>query len=131
MCIRDSLRPVALYTSAGVFALFIHPSLDLLLGVSAAFLVVRAAREFLWRPGADRRGFLQTVLAAGLVLGCAALVNAKNPKYGDVYKRQAGTVTLAGTTRLAELLVRLTARPPADVKPFSVCLLYTSRQSRP
>ena len=76
------LRPVALYTLAGVFALFIHPSLDLLLGISAPFLTVRAAREFLWRPGANRRGFLQTVFAAGLILFCAALVNAKNPKYG-------------------------------------------------
>jgi hypothetical protein len=31
----------------------------------------------------------------------------------------AGTVTLAGTTRLAELLARLTARPPTPARPFS------------
>jgi hypothetical protein len=73
---------VGLYTLAGVFALFVHPSLILLLAVSAAFLVVTAAREFLWRQSERRGAFIKTVLAAGLVLGCAALVNAKNPKYG-------------------------------------------------
>ena len=31
----------------------------------------------------------------------------------------AATVTLAGTTRLAELLARLTVRPPATAKAFS------------
>lgn len=79
---RKLPRLVALYTLAGAFALFIHPSLDLLLGVSAAFLIVPAAREFLFRQGANRRRFARTVLAAGLILVCAALVNAKNPKYG-------------------------------------------------
>ena len=37
----------------------------------------------------------------------------------------AATVTLVGTTRLEELLARLTARPPAPAKPFSVTVQET------
>jgi hypothetical protein len=37
----------------------------------------------------------------------------------------AGTVTLAGTTRLAELLARLTPRPPAGAGPLSVTVQET------
>ena len=37
----------------------------------------------------------------------------------------AATVTLAGTTRLAELLARLTARPPAAAGPLSITVQDT------
>jgi len=50
-----------------------------------------------------------------------ALTGAVNPALFD----PAGTVTLAGTTRLAELLARVTARPPAGAKPLSVTVQET------
>jgi hypothetical protein len=50
-----------------------------------------------------------------------ALAGAVKPALFD----PAGTVTLAGTTRLAELLVRLTARPPAGAGPLSVTVQET------
>ena len=44
-----------------------------------------------------------------------ALTGAVRPALFD----PAGTVTLAGTTRLEEVLARLTARPPTPARPFS------------
>lgn len=78
-------RLMALYTLAGVFALFVHPSLALLVAVSMAFLMARAAREFISRrsakPGA-RIGFLKPALLSISILAIAALLNAKNPRLG-------------------------------------------------
>jgi len=50
-----------------------------------------------------------------------ALTGAVRPALFD----PAGTVTLAGTTRLAELLARLTARPPAAAGPLSITVQDT------
>jgi hypothetical protein len=63
------------YTSAGVFALFIHPSLVLLVGASAAFLAVQALRV-------RNIGFFKAALVAAPILCVAALLNAKNPRLG-------------------------------------------------
>ncbi len=79
---KTILRRTALYTVAGTLAVCIHPSLNVLLAVSAVLLVGRASREFFWPPGPGRIRFLQTVFAAGLILAGAMLINAKNPKSG-------------------------------------------------
>jgi hypothetical protein len=50
-----------------------------------------------------------------------ALAVPVNPALLDPY----ATVTLAGTTRLAELLARLTARPPDGAGPLSVTVQET------
>jgi hypothetical protein len=75
-------RPITLYTCAGVFGVFIHPSLDVLLAVSLTFLAARAWRNVRRGVGPSRRVFLKTALIAGPILGAAALLNAKNPKAG-------------------------------------------------
>jgi hypothetical protein len=64
---------------------------------------------------------LTAAVIAAVPFAFTELTGAVNPALFD----PAGTVTLAGTTRLAELLVRLTARPPADAKPPSVTVQET------
>jgi hypothetical protein len=64
---------------------------------------------------------LAAALTTAVRSAFTALTGAVKPAPLD----PAGTVTLAGTTRLAELLARLTARPPAPVKPFSVTVQAT------
>jgi hypothetical protein len=64
--------------------------------------------------------FAAAVIAA-VAFAFTALTGAVNPALFD----PAGTVTLAGTTRLAELLARLTARPPAGATALSVTVQET------
>jgi hypothetical protein len=75
-------RAVALYTAAGSLALCIHPSLGLLLGASVAFLAVHMSRSFFRRTRAERLKMFRLALGSGAIMLCAALLNAKNPKYG-------------------------------------------------
>lgn len=78
-------RRMALYTFAAVFALFIHPSLVLLVAISMAFLFFRALRDLLWRKipeNAQAKGFLKSALAVVPILCIAAILNAKNPRLG-------------------------------------------------
>lgn len=64
----------ALYTCAAVFAVFIHPSLDVLLGISIIFLLIHAVRE--------RARFLRAACWMVPILGLAVWWNAKNPNLG-------------------------------------------------
>jgi hypothetical protein len=64
---------------------------------------------------------LAVAVTAAVLFAFTALTGAVKPALFD----PAGTVTLAGTARLAELLVRLTARPPAGAKPLSVTVQET------
>jgi hypothetical protein len=76
------LRAFALYTGVTAIALCIHNSLDLLFGISACFLCYSAAPHLLRQSWAERWKVLRPAAGAGLILLCAILLNAKNPKYG-------------------------------------------------
>ncbi len=75
-------RAVALYTVVASIALCIHASLALLPAISVAFLCVNAVGDLFRQPWPERWKVLRLALGAGAILGCAALLNAKNPKYG-------------------------------------------------
>ena len=64
---------------------------------------------------------LAEAVITAVAFAFTALTGAVKPALFD----PAGTVTLAGTTRLAELLARVTARPPAGAKPLSVTVQVT------
>jgi hypothetical protein len=76
------LRAVALYTAVASIAFCIHASLALLPAISLGFLGLIAARDVSRQPWPERRKVFLLALGAGAVLFCAALLNAKNPKYG-------------------------------------------------
>jgi hypothetical protein len=79
---RTFYRAVALYTAVASLALCIHPSFALMPLASLALLGLRAWRDFpRWTAG-ERRSVFRSAAVAGAVLFCAALANAKNPKYG-------------------------------------------------
>jgi hypothetical protein len=75
-------RAVALYAVAGSIALCVHASLALLPAISAAFLSASAAPHLFRQSWAERRKVFGLALGAGALLALAALLNAKNPKYG-------------------------------------------------
>ncbi len=75
-------RAIALYTAVVGIALCIHASLALLPAISVGFLFVSAAPELYRQSWAERWKVLRLALGAGAILACAALLNAKNPKYG-------------------------------------------------
>jgi hypothetical protein len=64
---------------------------------------------------------LAAAVIAAVPFAFTALTGAVKPALFD----PAGTVTLAGTTRLAELLARVTARPPAGATALSVTVQET------
>jgi hypothetical protein len=75
-------RAVALYTAAGSVAFCIHASLALLPVISMVFLCWSATRDILRQTWTERRKVLALAGGAAATLVCAALLNAKNPKYG-------------------------------------------------
>jgi hypothetical protein len=64
-------------------------------------------------------------LAAAVTTAVRSVVTALTGAVRPALFDPAGTVTLAGTTRLEEVLARLTARPPAGAKPLSVTVQET------
>ncbi len=76
------LRAVALYAVAASIALCIHASPGLLLAISMLFLFWNAAPNLLRQAPEQRWKVIRLAVGAIAVMGCAALANAKNPKYG-------------------------------------------------
>jgi len=76
------LRAIAFYTAVTSLALCIHASLALLPAISVALLSWSAARGLSRQTWAERWRILRPAIGAGAILVCAALLNAKNPKYG-------------------------------------------------
>jgi hypothetical protein len=64
-------------------------------------------------------------LAAAVITAVAFAFTALTVPVKPALLDPAGAVTLAGTTRLAELLARLTARPPARAGALSVTVQAT------
>ena len=76
------LRALALYTGAIGIAFCVHASLVLLSAVSVALLCGSAVKGLARQSWAERWKVLRPAMAAGIILFGAALLNAKNPKYG-------------------------------------------------
>jgi hypothetical protein len=76
------VRAVALYTAVVSVAFCIHASLALLPAISAAFLCWDAFPKLIRQSRAELWKVLRLAAGAGVVLMGAALLNAKNPKYG-------------------------------------------------
>ena len=64
-------------------------------------------------------------MAAAVITAVAFALTALTVPVKPALLYPAGTVTLAGTARLAELLARLIAKPAAPAKPFSVTVQET------
>jgi hypothetical protein len=75
-------RAIVVYTGAAALAFCIHNSLDLLFAISAGFLCYSAAPHLLRQSWPERWKVLRPAIGAGAIVVCAALLNAKNPKYG-------------------------------------------------
>ena len=75
-------RAVALYTAVASIAFCIHASLALLPAISIGFLFLSAAGDLSRQTWAERWKVLRLALGAGAILSVAALLNAKDPKYG-------------------------------------------------
>jgi len=75
-------RAVAGYTAIAAIAFCVHASVALVPAISVAFLCASAFPGLRRQPWVERWKVLRLAVGAGAILGCAALLNAKNPKYG-------------------------------------------------
>jgi hypothetical protein len=78
----ELLRAGILYTAAVSIALCLHASVALLPAVSMAFLLMKAIPVLRLQSWAERKPLLRATLGMGFVIFVAALLNAKNPKFG-------------------------------------------------